>query len=591
MSKGPGSVRDRLQRADQLVSQGKFEEALQTVEALASAEELSPEDRLAGQLLKSRIRTKQGDFEEALQLAQDVFTEIQGQEPSLQTVDAHIAIAEALECLGNFEESLEAISQGDQALAIASKESPAEIARRKGHLEYSKGRNYWKKGDLEPAMIALEQSLTLRKELGKKQEMAWSLHSIGNIYVAKGELNQALEYYQQSLALRKEFENLQDIASSLNNIGSVYLLKGELTHGLEYLQQSLTIDQEIGNPQDIAVALMNIGAVYRLKGELTQALEYCQQALTLFKEIGNQQDIAMNLTNIGGVYRLKGELTQALEYCQQALTLFKELGNQQDIAMVLGNIGITYRMQGELEAAVSHLEQSLSIFDKIGHNLWVAACLFELVCVTLEIGARDQAQEYLRRLHQIHDQDDNKIISQGYRVAKGLVLKSSSRARDRVAAQELLEDVVDEEVVNHEITVQAMLHLCELLLDELKAYGDQAVFREAQALINKIYTLAQQQLSFTLVVDALILKSKFALIAGNLAKASQFLDQARLTADEKDLGSLATKVATERQRLTDQYDTWQRLIQTNAPFSERLEQARLTEYIQAAQRAVNIAQG
>lgn len=256
----------------------------------------------------------------------------------------------------------------------------------------------------------------------------------------------------------------------------------------------------------------------------------------IYEEIGNQQDIATVLGAIGSLYRRVGDLTLALKYSQQNLDIHRELGDREEIADVLSCLAFVYQMQGELKAAVTHLEQSLAIVEELGNNLYVAEILFALICVTLDQCAHDQAQEYLQRLQQIHDQEDNKILSQQYRMARGLVLKTSTRARDRVTAQELLEEVVNNEVVNHSLTVQAMLHLCELLLDEFKAYGDQAVFQDAQSLTNKINTIVEQQHSFALIVDALLLQAKFALIEGNLSQASQFLDQARLTAEEKDLG-------------------------------------------------------
>ncbi len=136
------------------------------------------------------------------------------------------------------------------------------------------------------------------------------------------------------------------------------------------------------------------------------------------------------------------------------------------------------------------------------------------------------------------------------------------------------------------ITQLAMLNLCELLLDELKTYGEINVLQEAKSLVDKLYSLAQDRHSHSLVVNSLILKAKFAMIEGDLTTAAQYLEQAKVNAEEKSLGRLAEKVTTEKHQLEAQYDTWEQLIQRNAPFHERVEHARLSEYLNRAEKLI-----
>ena len=55
--------------------------------------------------------------------------------------------------------------------------------------------------------------------------------------------------------------------------------------------------------------------------------------------------------------------------------------------------------------------------------------------------------------------------------------------------------------------------------------------------------------SFTLIVDALILQAKFALLEGETEVAIQLLDQALLTAEEKDLTTIQQRVIQEQYKL------------------------------------------
>jgi hypothetical protein len=225
---------------------------------------------------------------------------------------------------------------------------------------------------------------------------------------------------------------------------------------------------------------------------------------------------------------------------------------------------------------------------KLGNNFITAGYLFDLISVALDQDVPDRAQHYLQRLQQLNEQEDNKAIDQQYRLAKALILKASPRIRDKGQAQTLFQQVIEEEPVRIMQAEIALINLCELLLDELRAYGEPAVFQEAQAAVQRLATLAQDQHAFSLVVQVLLLQAKFALIEGKLTTAERFLEQAKMTAEEKSLGLLLKRVVAEQELLKTQFETWRQLIQENASFEERLEQARLTNYLKSAQHLIRM---
>jgi len=132
------------------------------------------------------------------------------------------------------------------------------------------------------------------------------------------------------------------------------------------------------------------------------------------------------------------------------------------------------------------------------------------------------------------------------------------------------------------------IHLCELLLAELKTYGEPEVLQQAQGLIEKFYDLGQKQQSFSVIIEALILRAKFALIGGSIESALKFLDQAQLLAIEKDLSVLGDKVETEQDHLKEELEKWQNLLQTNASIQERLKLANLEEYVKKAKDLISL---
>jgi hypothetical protein len=174
------------------------------------------------------------------------------------------------------------------------------------------------------------------------------------------------------------------------------------------------------------------------------------------------------------------------------------------------------------------------------------------------------------------------LINQRFRAAKALMLKTKPRMRHNAKAQEIFKQLTTEDIVENELAIIIMINLCELLLDELKAYNEVEIFQETKDLVQTLQLLAKEQRLFPLFIDVSILRSKFALIEGDFTQATEILDQAEIMAQEKTLGLLEGKVIKEKALLEEQHETWQSLINHNASFLERLNQAKLVEYIKFA---------
>ncbi|MFQ5981219.1 MAG: tetratricopeptide repeat protein [Candidatus Heimdallarchaeota archaeon] len=588
MVRGPEESWELLHRAEQLMMEGRVDEARPLIETLEKEGKLLADDRLTWQLLKSQLLITLGDFGTSLHLAKQVSKESQERDKPLQAIDAWLVIAEAHNRLNDHDESLNAIIQGEKLLATLTGEPPAALSQRQASLIHRRGRICIETGDFNQALEYFQQSLALRQKLGNKHDIAVSLRNIGVAYFEKGDIALGIEYHQQALKLFREVGNKYRIAWCLINIGGMSSNKGDMDQALEYSRQGLALYQELDAKAQIAYSLRIVGGIYHAKGDLERALEHYLQALPIAEEQGYRWENAGILNSIAVIYWNRGELEQALEFLRQGLAMAQEGGNKKIIAHSIGAIGLINWQKGELEQAIVKLEEAMSFFEDIGDNFTKATYLYWLVSVALDKGPREQAQGYLHRLQLINEQEENKLISQYCRLAEALVLKASPRIRDKVRAQELFQQVAEEEIFVHILTERAMVNLCELLLDELKAYGEIAVLQEAKTLVHRLYTLAQDRHSFSLTINALILQAKLSLIEGDLAAVTQLLEQARFTADENKLELLAKKVSRERDHLETQFETWRGLIQRNASFEERLKHARVADYLKDVEKLVSI---
>jgi len=130
---------DRLQRAKELLNQGKYDEALEAVEIVERKKELEDEELLAAALLKGDIYFHQGFIEKSLKLSEHVKKESQALDKQLLVVDACITVVRALVKQEKYNESLQVIEEGESLLTALTGEPFVTCGKRKAALLFWKG--------------------------------------------------------------------------------------------------------------------------------------------------------------------------------------------------------------------------------------------------------------------------------------------------------------------------------------------------------------------------------------------------------------------------------------------------------------------
>ncbi|MFX0061029.1 MAG: tetratricopeptide repeat protein [Candidatus Hermodarchaeota archaeon] len=575
-----------------LFDQGKYQAVLDLLAQLEPQGDLAAfteKEQIECIYYKSYSLWGVGRYEDALQIvltAREKYTSPNDRSLLLALLTAQLW---ALCILGRSDEGLEVIREGDAIIETLTTKERETGSYWIAFFEHRKGDIYWDRGDLDTALEHFQHALALREKIGDSYAIVHSLNTLGSRYRQQSELDTALEYLQRGLSLCRTLNNAESISFSLNSIGYIYIDKGDWDTALEYFQQELSFTKKTGNPVSIARSLRFIGYVYQNKGELDKALDYFQECLSLDTNVGISVAISYDLGFISFVHYLKGELDTALDYLKRSLAPRDEVEEApvffSDILLLSG---VLYHAKGELDTALERLQQSLSLIEQFGNDIAISWRLFCLICVFLAQEDQTHAQKYLTRLQQLQTRTPNKWIHLRSRLAEALVLKQSKRMKHKSQAQIILEQIVNEDMVAFDLTALAMVHLCDLLLGELKSYADPDVWKEVKALIEQLYVMAQDQNSVSLICEALLLRAKFATVDGKLQQALTFYEQARFTATEKNLILLVEKVDTEQKLFESEFEKWQDIIQSNKPLQERLKHARLEDYIQQVQTKLKI---
>jgi len=340
----------------------------------------------------------------------------------------------------------------------------------------------------------------------------------------------------------------------------------------------LGLQKEVGNTFEIVWAnLIKSMIMLSAKSRFDLAMEYTKKAMSIAKEIKfNHFWIALSQIYLGVIHRSIGEFDISLKYNMKSLAIYREIKNNQYIAYLLNNIGVNYVDTGDYELALENFEEALLLFDP---ETYVFP-LSNLIDVALEKGDNELARQYYDRLENLYNQEKDGTIVLFYQFAKALMLKNSSRIRDKAKAEKLLKQVINTETIHFDTIICAYIQLCDLLLDEYRINNNSEVLDELNQYIAKLLTIAEKQHSYLVFCETFILQAKLALINFNVKAARRFLTQAQKIAESYGMKRLAMKISHEHDELLRQIKRWEKLEESETSLSERWKLAGLNEQME-----------
>jgi len=497
---------EELILAKQLIDECKLDEAEQLIKNSEEKGGHTLHDTILCHLLKCELLFWRCLYEDVVKLAEQTYKESLGLGKNLLLVDILLIMANALVWIGPNDKLHDVIKQGEELLKALPQELPAEYKQREAYIAFLKGWFYIYKRDADRALKHLEHSISLREELGAKQEIIFTLS-----------------------------------AYSLSAIAWVFtFLKVDYDRALKYAEQGLTIAEESGNKWCIGYCFRYIAMIHVFKGDLDYGIIFWEKSLTIFNDLNNKYMVGLILNPLAEAYRKRGELDHSLECIEQSFAVHEEFGELKSIAIIHG-----------------HLIQTL--IDK---------------------GDLERAQQSLHRFEQLNNQLKDKRVNLVYLLNKALMLKTSLRARNRAKAEEILNQILEDEDSSFELILKALTNLCELLLTELRMTNDLEVLEEINPLIARLLDFGEKSHSFLILGETYLLQAKLALISLNLEEARRLLTQGQKIAEKYGISLLARKISNEHDELLKRLDMWENLKESKASLAERMELARLNEQME-----------
>ncbi|OLS25640.1 MAG: hypothetical protein HeimC3_13880 [Candidatus Heimdallarchaeota archaeon LC_3] len=285
----------------------------------------------------------------------------------------------------------------------------------------------------------------------------------------------------------------------------------------------------------------------------------------------------------------------------QALEINKKVEDKFDLSQTYSNVGQNYRALGNNTEALKNYEMGLQIGNELFNQarsssnisgMWsLYSILYPLISLYLENNNIIQAKNYLQQLEEIDKYLQTQgrgdvVLSLNIRMAKAKIMKFSPRLTEKAAAQQIFQEIIAGKTIFHNYTLEAMFHLCDLYLDELRLSGEKIILKEVKNLLNQVYEIGQTQSRFPVIIESLILQAKLSLLEGEIDRANGLLVQALLLTEEKGLNFLQKKVESEQKNLEQQLEKWKTLYEKNTPIYELIQKTKIDSYLKEARKLI-----
>jgi tetratricopeptide (TPR) repeat protein len=431
---------------------------------------------------------------------------------------------------------------------------------------------------------AYEESL----KLGNSLQTIDALNLMALVNNWQGKFDKSYEIIKKSEEIFKNLtkESTVDYIRAeayLNFIKGYLESLNDANKGLEYLNYSISLWNKIDFPLGKAMTIMCIGlTLYNSKGELDQSIKHLEQALKIVTDINSKYGIAFVQQHLGASYSYKGDINRSIDYFQKSLKLYTEINNKPQIANLHCEIGDIMREKGEFDEALQYVEKALAIYKELGSSFsrGLFSPLGLAIGISIEKDDINLAYDYLKEVKQINEEFKLPLIDQWISFYNSLILKKSSRTRDRANAEELLKKILSNpNIWSFAIKINALIHLCDIYLGEFRNTNNLEVLEDIKPLIENLINIAQKSNSYSILCETFILQARLALITLEVKKARRYLTQAQELAKKYGMDLLAMKISNEHDELLNQLNIWESLKQSNSSIAERIKFTNLGDQI------------
>lgn len=251
---------------------------------------------------------------------------------------------------------------------------------------------------LEPALGAMQQERSLRRQLADAAGEAWALEGIARILVRRGEFDGALQALGDARRLAATVDD-RDLNARLDNtLGLAYFQQQDYARAIAPFQRAVSGHRSSGDEREEAIALMNLGLALRTTGDEMLRCSAIEESARLLERL--RYPSPNIFLYLGSCRQRQNRIRAAVRAYERALDQAKAEGDPERVSLALLYSGSLLAELGDFQLAESQIDEARRTVGDGGRTEFRASILSHLGWLAL---AQDDADTALKRFQQALD--------------------------------------------------------------------------------------------------------------------------------------------------------------------------------------------
>lgn len=226
----------------------------------------------------------------------------------------------------------------------------------------------YESGNLEEAVEAAKQGLTLCKEMQDKRWEAAMSHSLAQASIRLRRVDEALEAVTNSSTSLDDLGEQSQRCEVLQTAVEILMVKGDVRAALEVAQEIRRLTKDLGKPSKEGNAILTEAQIHHATGNTSQALKLAREAQVTFRQVDDKKGEGMSWSIISEIQKSTGEQEDALRASRSTRALYQQAGDKRSQAYAMKTSTALFVATSSDEEAVREAHEALALARAAGDS-------------------------------------------------------------------------------------------------------------------------------------------------------------------------------------------------------------------------------
>lgn len=221
-------------------------------------------------------------------------------------------------------------------------------------------------GQLTPAKLAYQESLSRSLVVGNPTDIGISYRGVGYWYQQVNEYQRAIDQYQQALGYLRKSNKPVQIARTMKFISSAYMQLNDLKNARVYLEQAMQIARQSKKPELEIELIGELAIIEAKRNHHQQALVLNRRVVDFHRARSDSNAYYSSLFNLAIEYKNTGQYRRAEQTFRDILAFAQRTDDSYLAGYAYANLPNALIPQGKLDEAAAYCKRAITWSEQTG---------------------------------------------------------------------------------------------------------------------------------------------------------------------------------------------------------------------------------